>query len=457
MFKVKSRFIGLLLIVAIGISLTIESANRTAFIADIALCFLAGGALIIATGAWKKPLVSDSLCICFSMTVIIVLSTFNTRPLLPVLMLFVVIPASSRMPRLGRMVVDAASIVISAGIYALAISKHTVDPVIPLCIAPALIAVIAFTESALKEKQSAEETKKLLDELIKAQKQIADSEAEACGRVARKEIRKTIGGMLVDASVQLEASMGFWLGNPTKAERLVNKSKETINAALVELRRDNQESQSVTTQETIRIVLAHTDHDIGESLAYALSLDSDIVIEGLCDTRQSLMDTYRQGNVDLALVDENLPPNGGLEAIKDLVAVSPEAKCLLLSTFPDTEIKRAAEAAGAIGVSDRSAYRTNVIEEIRRAVRGDIAVTMDVPEESRIARDSGIASMKPDFSAREIQILELIAKGFSNKEIADRLFLAEGTVKNRVSDILQKIGARDRTNAALKARNLGLV
>ena len=456
MFDGKLRFIGLLLVVAIAISMAVESEGGLQLVADIALCALMVLGLAVATRSGKNYRLTDALCIGLSMAIIIALATFNARPMLPGLIIFVVIPASSRLPRLGRVFVYIASIAIVVGLYFVAASIRTIDSIVPLCVAPALAAIIAFTESALKERQSAEESRKLLDELVKAQEQLAETEAEERGRIARREIRRTIGGMLADAVVQLEASGGFMVGEPTKAERLVGKARETIDAALSKLRAESRGKEDADAAESIRIVLAHADRDVGESLAHALSLEGDISVDARSENEASLASICAARTFDLALVDEDLPPRGGSAAIKVLAVASPSLKCLLLSAFPDSEVEAAAREAGAVGVADRGANRAGIPAEIRGALRGregsaSIRAADDTPAVPAAPVD------KPEFSSRELQILGLIAKGFSNKEIADRLFLAEGTVKNRVSDILLKIGARDRTNAALKARNLGLV
>jgi DNA-binding NarL/FixJ family response regulator len=150
---------------------------------------------------------------------------------------------------------------------------------------------------------------------------------------------------------------------------------------------------------------------------------------------------------DLVLLDENLPPGGWTAALERVLSLRSDISCLILSSLPDRKLEAGAREKGALGVLDYGASPGGILAVLR--------ASRLVPGRAGTATAAG--SGRPEFSARELQILGLIAKGFSNKEISERLFLAEGTVKNRVTSILQKIGARDRGNAALRARELGLI
>ena len=162
--------------------------------------------------------------------------------------------------------------------------------------------------------------------------------------------------------------------------------------------------------------------------------------------------------VDVVLSDIRMPGVDGIELIRRLRASGDRTPVILLTTFDDSELLLRAVDAGAQGFLLKDASPEDLRDAILAAARGESLlqpVSTDPVRERFAYRDRTPPS--ETFSDREVAILRLIAGGYSNKEIARTQFLAEGTVKNYVSEILEKLGTRDRTRAVLKAITLRLI
>jgi DNA-binding NarL/FixJ family response regulator len=147
-----------------------------------------------------------------------------------------------------------------------------------------------------------------------------------------------------------------------------------------------------------------------------------------------------------------------------LKAERPEVRVLALTTFDDDEDVFAALRAGAVGYLLKDVSSDRLVEAVLAAARGESVLQPSVAAKvvARFAQLPDDAAPRPQplvvpLSDRELEVLRLLADGGSNREIATALFLAEGTVKNHVTNVLAKLGARDRTQAALRGRALGLV
>jgi DNA-binding NarL/FixJ family response regulator len=163
-------------------------------------------------------------------------------------------------------------------------------------------------------------------------------------------------------------------------------------------------------------------------------------------------------------MDLQMPVLDGVAATRRLHEEQPDCRVIVLTTFDDDEMVFDGLRAGAVGYLLKDAPSEKLAEAIRVAARGETFLQPSVAakvvaEFARLSRKT-VATANPviePLSEREIEILRLIAQGASNREIAGTLFLAEGTVKNHVTNILGKLEARDRTHAALKARDSGLI
>lgn len=162
--------------------------------------------------------------------------------------------------------------------------------------------------------------------------------------------------------------------------------------------------------------------------------------------------------VDVIVSDIRMPGLDGLALVRELHTRGNATPVVLLTTFEDDDLPLAAAAAGAHGFLLKGASSDDLRDAILRAHRGEkwlAPVPTDAVRERYAFRDASVP--EGTFGEREVAILRLLAGGYSNKEIARMLHLAEGTVKNYVSEILAKLGTRDRTRAVLKAITLRIV
>ena len=166
----------------------------------------------------------------------------------------------------------------------------------------------------------------------------------------------------------------------------------------------------------------------------------------------------------VVLMDMRMPVMDGVEATRRLHASHPACRVIVLTTFDDDEYVFEALRAGAAGYLLKDSQPEKLFEAVQAAARGESFLQPSVAakvvaEFARMAQQAPArpAPLAEPLTTRELEILRLLAAGYSNREIAGRLYITEGTVKNHVSDILGKLGVHDRTQAALKARDLGLL
>ena len=215
----------------------------------------------------------------------------------------------------------------------------------------------------------------------------------------------------------------------------------------------------------IRVLLVDDQALFREGLETLLSVHEDIQVVGQASNGQEALQIATKVQPDVVLMDIRMPILDGVRATHLLKNALPQCRVIVLTTFDDDEYIFDALRTGAVGYLLKDVASAQLVEAIRAAARGESILEPSVAakviaEFSRVSRLVPSAQMEhlvDPLSERELEILGQIAKGFSNKEIADQLFIAEGTVKNHVTNILGKLGVRDRTQAALKARELGLL
>jgi len=159
---------------------------------------------------------------------------------------------------------------------------------------------------------------------------------------------------------------------------------------------------------------------------------------------------------DLVLLDLGLPDGDGVEVCREIRSTQPDVKCLMLTSFADDEALFSAILAGASGYILKQVRGTDLVDAIRRVAQGqsllDPGVTARVLERLRAPQvpDDDLATL----TEQERRILDLIAEGLTNRQIGERMFLAEKTVKNYVSNVLMKLGMSRRSEAAAYAARL---
>lgn len=214
----------------------------------------------------------------------------------------------------------------------------------------------------------------------------------------------------------------------------------------------------------VRVLLVDDQALFREALGTLLSVRDDIEVVGQAgDGHQALRQAAALAP-DVVLMDLRMPVLDGIAATRRLRVDQPDIRVLALTTFDDDEDVFAALRAGAVGYLLKDVSSERLVEAVRAAARGESVLEPSVAAKvvARFAEldDTVAARAQPlvvPLTDRELEVVRLMAQGRSNREIADALFLAEGTVKNHVTNVLAKLEARDRTQAALRARALGLL
>jgi DNA-binding NarL/FixJ family response regulator len=214
----------------------------------------------------------------------------------------------------------------------------------------------------------------------------------------------------------------------------------------------------------IKILLVDDQPLFREGLRTLLSVHPDFEVVGEAGNGQEAIRLVYSLRPSVVLMDLQMPVLDGVMATRRLHEEQPDCRVIVLTTFDDDEMVFDGLRAGAVGYLLKDAPSEKIAEAIRVAARGETFLQPSVAakvvaEFARLSRKrvEPAASLVEPLSERELEILRLIAAGASNREIAGTLFLAEGTVKNHVTNILGKLDVRHRTQAALKARDSGLI
>ena len=208
---------------------------------------------------------------------------------------------------------------------------------------------------------------------------------------------------------------------------------------------------------SVRVALIDDQDMVREGIKSLLALSGEVAV--LLEGRDgdALLDADLS-NIDVVVMDIRMPGRDGLSALRELRRRGDPRPVLMLTTFEEPELFEQAVAAGARGFLRKDASPESLIDAIRTVHAGGSALQPMPTEAVRVGyayRD--LTPPESSLTERELSVLRLMAGGYANKEIARMLFLAEGTVKNYVSDLLLKLNARDRTQAVLKAISLRLI
>ena len=203
--------------------------------------------------------------------------------------------------------------------------------------------------------------------------------------------------------------------------------------------------------EKIRILVAE-DHLVARvGVTTIVNMQPDMVVVAEAANGMQALEMYRLHQPDVTLLDLRMPGMGGVEAAIAIRSANPTAKMIALTTYGGDEDIRRALAAGV------QAYLTKDVlhDELLKAIRAVYAGQTYLP--AAVAASLAAQLPRPDLSAREVQVLQLIVRGLANKQIAFTLSIAEHTVKNHVKNILSKLGVQDRTQAATAAIQRGII
>jgi DNA-binding NarL/FixJ family response regulator len=210
----------------------------------------------------------------------------------------------------------------------------------------------------------------------------------------------------------------------------------------------------------IRVLIADDQTVVREGLAAILSTDPELEVVGQAGDGQQALEMTAQARPDVVLMDLKMPVLNGVQATRRLRKDHPQVRVLVLTTFAQDDWVFDAIRAGATGYLLKDTRRDELIAAIKGTAEGRSYLDPSIAGRVMQQAISGTPTHEPPsepLSERELQVLQLLSQGYSNPEIAQRLHLARGTVRNYVSSILQKLGVSDRTQAAVEALRRGLV
>jgi DNA-binding NarL/FixJ family response regulator len=206
---------------------------------------------------------------------------------------------------------------------------------------------------------------------------------------------------------------------------------------------------------TIRVFLLDDHEVVRRGLRELLEAEGDIEVVGEAGTAEEALGRIPPTKPDVAVLDVRLPDGDGVEVCRAIRSSHPEVACLMLTSFADDEALMSAIMAGAAGYVLKQVKGSDLVEGVRRVGRGesllDPAVTRRLFDRLRTQPADDELSALTD---QERRILELISEGLTNRQIGERMYLAEKTVKNYVSNLLAKLGMSRRTEAAVYAARL---
>jgi two-component system response regulator DevR len=208
--------------------------------------------------------------------------------------------------------------------------------------------------------------------------------------------------------------------------------------------------------DAIRVFLLDDHEIVRRGIADLLHTEPDIVVVGEAGTAAEALRRIPAATPHVAVLDARLPDGSGIEVCREIRSSAPAIRCLILTSYDDNDAIFAAVMAGAAGYLLKEVRGSYLVDAIRQVAAGkslmDPAVTERLLSRLRDGepQDQRLASL----TAREREVLLLISDGLTNREIGERLFLAEKTIKNYVSGLLAKLGMQRRTQAAVYGANL---
>ncbi|MGM0715254.1 response regulator [Brevibacillus parabrevis] len=217
----------------------------------------------------------------------------------------------------------------------------------------------------------------------------------------------------------------------------------------------------------IRVVLVDDQTMIRQGLGYVIQMQPDMQVVGEASDGEEAVELVGKITPDVVLMDVQMPKKSGIEATREIMRMHPAVKVLILTTFDNHNYVVEGIRAGAVGYMLKDADSQEMLDLIRRASQGEAlfhtvtaakALAEALKAQPSVA-DVAVApsALLDELTDRELDVLQQIAYGYRNDQIAQNLFISEGTVKTHVHRILQKMGVEDRTQAVAKALRLKIV
>lgn len=214
----------------------------------------------------------------------------------------------------------------------------------------------------------------------------------------------------------------------------------------------------------IRTVIVDDQTLVRQGVRSLLELGEDITVVAEADGGASGLAAIREHDPDVVLLDLRMPQHDGVWVLEQLCKLDLDVPVLVLTTFDDDELVLRALSAGARGYMLKDVTLAQLLDGVRGLADGGTLIQPAVTDRLLRAVRSGAVPAPMDdgmptqpLTDRELEVLRLMAAGLTNKEVAQTMHLAEGTVKNHVSMVLLKLNSRDRTNAVLRALHQGLL
>ncbi len=222
----------------------------------------------------------------------------------------------------------------------------------------------------------------------------------------------------------------------------------------------------------IKVLLADDQTLIRQGIRLLLEIEADIQVVGQAGDGREAIRQVESLHPDVVLMDVRMPELDGVAATRELAARFPEVGVIILTTFEDDETVFEGLTAGARGYLLKDVSSEEMAQAVRKVAAGEALIQSRITRKvlAEFSRRAATAEKRPapgpgasggsfpvPLTDRELEVLRAIARGLSNREIAAELVITEGTVKNHVSSLIDKLGVRDRTQAILKGQELGLI
>jgi DNA-binding NarL/FixJ family response regulator len=215
----------------------------------------------------------------------------------------------------------------------------------------------------------------------------------------------------------------------------------------------------------IKVLIVDDQELIRESLSIVLGGETDFEIVGTAEHGENAIDLTKQVQPNVVLMDINMPVMNGVQATAQIKSLFPKVKVIILTTFEELGYVRDALAAGAEGYLLKAIHPKDLAAGIRLVHHGGTLITQEIAKQLITQWINPVEQVKEEKSKhtsfglteREIEVLEELSSGLTNREIARKLFLTEGTVKNYISNIYSKLEVTGRHKAVFKAKEEGLI
>jgi NarL family two-component system response regulator LiaR len=208
----------------------------------------------------------------------------------------------------------------------------------------------------------------------------------------------------------------------------------------------------------IRILICDDHAVVREGLRALISTEPDMTIVGEATNGESAVAAFRQLRPDVGLLDMVMPRMDGVETLKAILSEFPSARILILTSFSDDDMVFPAIKAGALGYLLKDSMPEELIRAIRSVNRGEASLHPSIARRliQELTQPTPLPPTQEPLTEREMEVLRLVAKGYSNEEIGDALVVSERTARGHVSSILSKLHLANRTQAALYALREGI-